>query len=127
PAHLSDVAFLKNHPSLKRLSNQPIESFGWNVSKLPTVAEFFAKNGERLARQVPMEKQLEKFRQSLIAEGNDPEKVPRFSFDAEGKLDVTIVSLKCSDISDLRGVAVTYFGVNAASFRDLSPLAGAPL
>jgi Leucine-rich repeat (LRR) protein len=150
PTHLSDIAFLKAHPTLKQLSNQPIETFNWTPSRIPSVADFFAKSGERLARQVPMEKQLEKFRQSLIAQGNDPDKVPRFAFNTEGKLVVRLMSpaiWKCSDISELRGVAVTefycdrpitsiaalagapleHFQSNSASLTDLSPLRGATL
>ena len=128
PEQISDIAFLKNHPSLKRLSHQSIaEFFGWNAGKIPTVAEFFQKNGERLARQVPMEKQLEKFRQSLIAQGNDPEKLRRYQFDADGNLEIYVFNLKCSDISELRGVAVTLFYCNSNALSDLSPLAGAPL
>lgn len=116
PSHLSDIAFLKTHPALKRLNNQP-------------VAEFFAKNGERLARQVPQEKQLEKFRQSLIAQGNDPEKVPVYSFGSGGKLTVKVQTpavWNVTDISGLRGVAVTSF-ICDRPIRDITPLSGAPL
>jgi Leucine-rich repeat (LRR) protein len=127
PTHTSDIAFLRNHPSLKRLSNHSIEYFGWTPSKMPTVAQFFEKHGERLARQVPMEKQLAKFRQSLIEQGNDPKDVPRFVFDAEGELDIRLYNLTCFDISALQGVAVTKFYCNSRSLVDLSPLAGAPL
>lgn len=75
-----------------------------------------------------MEKQIEKFRQRLIADGNAPEKVPRYSSDADGQLSIDLwAELKVSDISELRGVAVTKFKTFSSSLRDLSPLAGAPL
>ena len=74
-----------------------------------------------------MEKQIEKFRQRLIAEGNAPEKVPRWAFDADGGLTISIPDLKCPDISELRGLPVTSFGSKSPSLHDLSPLAGAPL
>ncbi|HEV7406382.1 MAG TPA: serine/threonine-protein kinase [Chthoniobacteraceae bacterium] len=98
-----------------------------NDGTLTLAADFWKKNGDRLARQVPMEKQLAKFRQRLIAEGNAPEKVPRWAFDAEGDLSVSIRGLNCSDISELRGVAVTSFSAQGPALRDLAPLRGAPL
>ncbi len=128
PTHNSDLAFLKKHPALKRLSQQPIADFGYSLSRVTPAEEFWKKNGERLARQVPMEKQLEKFRQSLIAQGNEPAKVPRFAFDTEGQLFINLSNnVKVSDLTELRGVAVTKFVANSSSLRDISPLAGASL
>ena len=54
--------------------------------------------------------------------------IPHWAFDAEGQLSINIPKeVKFSDISELRGVAVTKFITYSNSLRDLSPLAGAPL
>ena len=90
PTHISDIAFLKKLPKLKRLGNKSIQFEGWITSKIPLAADFWKANGDRLARQVPMEKQLEKFRQSLIAQGFDPGRARSFSFDAAGELDISL-------------------------------------
>lgn len=128
PSHLSNIAFLQKLPNLKRLSNVGYGPAGGAPTRATPAAEFWKKNGERLAKQVPMEKQLDKFRQRLIAEGNDPEKVPRWGFSPDGQLNIDIPrDVKCSDISELRGLAVTKFVTYSSSLRDLSPLAGAPL
>jgi hypothetical protein len=128
PTHTSDVAALRQLPNLKRLSNRAWGTYNQSWNTVPAAADFWKKNGDRLARQVPMEKQLEKFRQSLVAQGNDQEKVPRYFFDADGQLSIDLwKELKVSDISGLRGVAVTKFVAYSSSLRDLSPLAGAPL
>ena len=124
----SDIAFLKKLPNLKRIGYGSMLRYAGYWGRVPTAEDFWKKNGERLARQVPMEKQLEKFRQSLIAQGNAPDTVPRFAFDVNGGLSISIPKeLKCTDISELRGVAVTGFWSKCGSLRDLSPLAGAPL
>ncbi len=72
PRRISDIAFLKKHPALKRIGNRGFGAYGEEWKKVPLAADFWKEN-DRLAKQVPMETQLEKFRQSLIAQGNAPE------------------------------------------------------
>jgi hypothetical protein len=126
--HTSDIAFLKKLPNLQRIGFGGILNYYDQWGRVPTAEDFWKSHGERLAKQVPMEKQLEKFRQRLVAEGNDPEKIPRWSFDANGGLSISLdARLKCSDLSELRGVAVTSLKIYPSTVRDLSPPAGAPL
>jgi tetratricopeptide (TPR) repeat protein len=128
PGGTSDIAFLQKLPKLGRIGFGNLTAYTNYWNRVPTAEEFWKKNGERLARQVPMEKQLEKFRRSLVAQGNEPDKVPRWAFDANGVLNISIPKeLKVSDISELRGVAVNHFQTESSALRDLSPLGGAPL
>ena len=128
PEHISDIAFLQGLPNLKRLSNLGTGAFRGIMDKVQPAADFWKQNGERLAKQVKMEKQIEKFRQSLIAQGNAPEKIPEWTFDPKGELTIYLpMDLKYHDIADLRGVAVTKFSAFGSELRDISPLSGAPL
>jgi hypothetical protein len=122
------VAFLKKHPALKWLSQQNNDYQNWIRDKGTSADEFWKKNGDRLARQVPMEKHLDKFRQLLIAEGNDPANVRRWAFEPDGQLFVGGgIPMKTLDLSVLRGVAITDFYYDRLALRDISPLSGAPL
>jgi Leucine-rich repeat (LRR) protein len=125
----SDIAHLQKLPKLGRIGFGNLGAYANSWNTVPTAAEFWKKNGERLKRQVPQEKQLEKFHQSLIAQGNDPDKLPRFAFSMDGKLVIKLQPPavgKCTDISGLRGVAVNEF-YSDRQISDIAPLAGAPL
>ena len=119
-----DLSVIKKLPHLLRLTDQKLSAFDWDMTQIPTVAEFFGRTPEQIAQQTARREQIQKIKASINAASHTGPVYPKITFDADGGLSVTIEDNSFRDLSVFRGFPIKALYVRGTQVADLSPLAG---
>jgi serine/threonine protein kinase/Leucine-rich repeat (LRR) protein len=127
PAQINDLSFVRQLRALQRLGNSGVVDGGTAFAKLPTVAEFFATQGRRLASQKQFGPRLELLRNLLRKYGATESKIAEVGLDSDGFMNLDIAGLPIADLSGLAGLPIRHLVVRGTGAQALTPLSGMPL
>jgi serine/threonine protein kinase/Leucine-rich repeat (LRR) protein len=127
PAQTNDLAFVRQLRSLRRLGNSFAVRDGTAFDKLPTVAEFFSTQGQRLMREKQYGPRLEALRGMLRKFGAPESIVAGVVLDSEGFINLDLTGLVIPNLSALSGLPIRNLIMRRTGITDLTPLAGMPL
>ncbi|MEP6672131.1 MAG: protein kinase [Chthoniobacter sp.] len=127
PAQINDLGFVRQLRSLQRLGNSGAVADGTAFDKLPTVAQFFATQGQRLASEKQFGPRLELLRNLLRKYGAPESKIAAVGLDSEGFLDLDIAGLAMPDLSSMSGLPIRRLVIRGTGATVLTPLSGMPL
>ncbi|HSI12884.1 MAG TPA: protein kinase [Chthoniobacter sp.] len=127
PAQVNDLTFVRQLRALRRLGNSGAVVDGTAFDKLPTVAEFFASQGRRLANEKQFGPRLELLRNLLRKYGAPESKIAAVGLDNEGFMNLDITGVPLADLSSLTGLPIRHLVLRGTPATVLTPLSGMPL
>ena len=127
PAQINDLSFVSQVRTLRRLGNSGLVADGTAFDKLPTVSEFFATQGQRLAREKQFGPRLEALRNMLRKFGAPESKIAEVVLDSQGFMNLDIGGTAITNLSALSGLPIRNLVIKGTRAADLTPLSGMPL
>ncbi len=127
PAQINDLTFVRQLRSLRRLGNSGVVVDGAAFEKLPTVAEFFASQGRRLASEKQFGPRLDQLRNLLRKFGAPESKIAAVVLDGDGFMNLDIAGVPMTDLSVLIGLPIRHLVIRGTGATALTPLSGLPL
>ena len=127
PGEINDLTFVQQLRSLRRLGNSGVVADGTAFDKIPTVAEFFAAHGWRLAQEKQFAPRLEALRNLLRKFGAPESKIAEVALDRQGFMNLDIAGVPVANLSALAGLPIRNLVIKGTGTADLTPLRGMPL